>query len=73
MRIYNGILFNHESPRRGENFLSRKVAKAVARIAQGSRRSLSLGIWTPSGTGDMRRNMSNGSGASSRATSLMIS
>lgn len=43
MQIYNGILFNHESPRRGENFLSRKVAKAVARIAQGQQSKLVLG------------------------------
>lgn len=39
----NGILFNHESPRRGENFVSRKITKAVARIAQGSPEQLILG------------------------------
>ncbi len=39
----NGILFNHESPRRGENFVSRKITKAIARIAQGSQDPLILG------------------------------
>jgi GDPmannose 4,6-dehydratase len=43
MQIYNGILFNHESPRRGEQFLSRKVCKAVARIQAGLQESLTLG------------------------------
>lgn len=43
MKIYNGILFNHESPRRGEEFLSRKVAKAVAEIKAGMRDKLVLG------------------------------
>jgi GDPmannose 4,6-dehydratase len=33
--VCNGILFNHESPRRGENFVTRKIARAVARIARG--------------------------------------
>ncbi|MES2717807.1 MAG: GDP-mannose 4,6-dehydratase [Pseudomonadota bacterium] len=39
----NGILFNHESPRRGETFVTKKVTKAVARIAQGRQQSVSLG------------------------------
>ena len=39
----NGILFNHESPRRGETFLTKKATKAVARIAQGRQELLSLG------------------------------
>lgn len=43
MKIYNGILFNHESPRRGEEFLSRKVAKAVAEIKTGLRDKIILG------------------------------
>jgi GDPmannose 4,6-dehydratase len=43
MQIYNGILFNHESPRRGENFLSRKVCKAVANIWAGKQKTLTLG------------------------------
>lgn len=43
MKIYNGILFNHESPRRGEEFLSKKVCKAVVRIKQGLQDKLYLG------------------------------
>lgn len=39
----NGILFNHESPRRGENFVTRKITRAVAEIATGKRDSVSLG------------------------------
>jgi GDPmannose 4,6-dehydratase len=38
-----GILFNHESPRRGENFVTRKVTRAAARISLGLQGSLSLG------------------------------
>jgi GDPmannose 4,6-dehydratase len=36
-------LFNHESPRRGENFVTRKIARAVARIARGLETELVLG------------------------------
>lgn len=43
MRIYNGILFNHESPRRGDEFLSKKVVKAAVRIKNGSQGKLKLG------------------------------
>lgn len=39
----NGILFNHESPRRGETFLSRKVTRAVARIKAGLQDKVYLG------------------------------
>jgi GDPmannose 4,6-dehydratase len=39
----NGILFNHESPRRGETFVTRKITRAVARIAQGGKEKLFLG------------------------------
>jgi len=39
----NGILFNHESPRRGETFVTRKVTQAVARILAGSQDKLYLG------------------------------
>jgi len=39
----NGILFNHESPRRGETFVTKKITKAVARIHQGRQKQLSLG------------------------------
>lgn len=43
MPIYNGILFNHESPRRGDEFLSKKVVKAAVAIKQGRQDSLVLG------------------------------
>lgn len=39
----NGILFNHESPRRGEEFVTRKIAMGVARIAAGSGEKIRLG------------------------------
>jgi len=39
----NGILFNHESPRRGETFVTRKITRAVAKIAIGSKDKLYLG------------------------------
>lgn len=39
----NGILFNHESPRRGELFVTRKITKAFARIAAGKQLNLELG------------------------------
>jgi GDPmannose 4,6-dehydratase len=41
--IANGILFNHESPRRGETFVTRKTSRAVARIALGVETKLTLG------------------------------
>ena len=43
MHASNGILFNHESPRRGETFVTRKITRAVAEIASGSKRKLFLG------------------------------
>jgi GDPmannose 4,6-dehydratase len=39
----NGILFNHESPRRGETFVTRKITRAVARIKAGLEKQLFLG------------------------------
>lgn len=39
----NGILFNHESPRRGKTFVTRKITRQVARIAAGQAKSLKLG------------------------------
>jgi len=39
----NGILFNHESPRRGETFVTRKITKAAARIKLGVQKELFLG------------------------------
>ena len=43
MHATNGILFNHESPRRGETFVTRKITRAVAEIVKGSKRKLFLG------------------------------
>ncbi len=43
MFAVNGILFNHESPRRGETFVSRKITRAVARIRHGLQERLYLG------------------------------
>ncbi len=43
LHVSNGILFNHESPRRGETFLTRKVSMKVARIASGSNEILNVG------------------------------
>lgn len=39
----NGILFNHESPRRGETFVTKKITQAVAKISQGKQKVLKLG------------------------------
>ena len=39
----NGILFNHESPRRGENFVTRKISRGIAKILQGSQNHIALG------------------------------
>lgn len=39
----NGILYNHESPRRGENFVTRKICRAAAAIALGKQKELFLG------------------------------
>lgn len=43
MHASNGILFNHESPHRGETFVTRKVTRAVARIALGLQKNVSMG------------------------------
>jgi len=43
MHASNGILFNHESPRRGETFVTRKITRAVAAIKLGGQKSLYLG------------------------------
>lgn len=43
MYACNGILFNHESPRRGETFVTRKITRAVSNIAQGLEKCLYLG------------------------------
>ncbi|KAH9261489.1 GDP-mannose 4,6-dehydratase [Batrachochytrium salamandrivorans] len=43
MHLTNGILFNHESPRRGPTFVTRKITRAVARISKGQQKTLFLG------------------------------
>ncbi|CAF1183436.1 unnamed protein product [Didymodactylos carnosus] len=43
MYAVNGILFNHESPRRGSNFVTRKITRSVAKIHEKQQRSLELG------------------------------
>lgn len=43
MHLSNGILFNHESPRRGETFVTRKITRAVAKISLGQQEVLELG------------------------------
>ena len=43
MHASNGILFNHESPRRGETFVTRKITRAIANIVRGKQQHLFLG------------------------------
>lgn len=43
MHTSNGVLFNHESPRRGETFVTRKITRAVAKISLGQQEELVLG------------------------------
>ena len=43
MHVSNGILYNHESPRRGENFVTQKIVRGAASIAQGKTKILELG------------------------------
>ena len=43
MHLSNGILFNHESPRRGETFVTRKITRAAAKISLGLQEVLELG------------------------------
>jgi len=43
MHVSNGILFNHESPRHGETFVTRKIVKAAVRIKRGLQKELALG------------------------------
>src|SRR5687767_2570878 len=54
MHASNGILFNHESPRRGENFVTRKITMGLAEIKRGRAASCASETSTPSATGDTR-------------------
>ena len=58
MHACSGILFNHESPRRGFEFVTRKITSGVARILAGKARNCGWGTWTPSATGVTRASMS---------------
>ncbi len=51
----NGILFNHESPRRGETFVTRKITRAIANIAQDWSPACISATWTRCATGAMRK------------------
>jgi len=48
-----GILFNHESPRRGIPFVTRKITRAAARILHGLDKKLFWATWTRDATGDL--------------------
>jgi GDPmannose 4,6-dehydratase len=43
LKTFNGVLFNHESPRRGETFVTRKITRALSRIRLGKQEVLTLG------------------------------
>ena len=58
----NGILFNHESPTRGETFVTRKITRALARIKAGLQDRSIWAISMHCATGDMRGTMSRCSG-----------
>ena len=60
----NGILFNHESPVRGETFVTRKITRAVAAIERACRTLSISGTSTRSATGDMPRTSSRACGSS---------
>lgn len=62
MYACNGILFNHESPRRGETFVTRKITRAIANIAQGLESCLYRAIWIRCVTGGMPKITSGCSG-----------
>jgi dTDP-D-glucose 4,6-dehydratase len=62
MYACNGILFNHESPIRGETFVTRKITRALARIKLGSKTASTSATWTPNATGATPRTTSKCSG-----------
>ena len=53
MYACNGLLFNHESPRRGETFVTRKITRGLARIDAGLEHAFLWAIWMPCATGAM--------------------
>ena len=70
MFAVNGILFNHESPRRGETFVTRKITRAAARIKAGLQDDVcTWATSTPCATGATRRSTSRRCGGCCRPTS----
>ena len=57
LHIVNGILFNHESPRRGSNFVTNKVVKTAVEIKKGLKNQLELEIWIHLGIGGILKIM----------------
>ena len=57
MFAVNGILFNHESPRRGETFVTRKITRAATRIKLGLQKNCTWETWPRSVIGALRRTM----------------
>ena len=53
----NGILFNHESPRRGETFVTRKITRAATRISTGLQEKLTLGNLTLQEIGALQKTL----------------
>ena len=68
MHASSGILFNHESPRRGPEFVTRKVSQAVARISLGLQESISMATSTRNVTGGSPATTSRRCGACSSRT-----
>ncbi len=62
MYACNGILFNHESPIRGETFVTRKITRALARIKLNLQTACTSATWTPNATGATPRTTSKCSG-----------
>jgi GDPmannose 4,6-dehydratase len=59
---YNGILFNHESPRRGKTFVTKKITREVAAIVSGRSKQLILGNLIPNAIGDTHPNTAKACG-----------
>ena len=69
MYACNGVLFNHESPRRGETFVTRKITRGLCRIDAGLERASTWATSMPSGTGATPATMWRCSGGCSSRTS----
>ena len=67
MHASSGILFNHESPRRGPEFVTRKITQAVARISLGLQESISLGNLDAQAGLGLRRRLRRGDVADAAA------